>query len=700
MDSDQTAPDRLAQPAPLSSRTESMNYVRLNASPSSDVEESSTTEYMAGHPTTAGDIAMSGVRRRRAPPPANVLPTARRHLFEAVLIVCIAAAVLLRMWTSGIDVVRNKVLQLVALVGGSILICAAHWGTPYTICSTPVRYWRRFEPADPLYVAIVPPFLAASMLFGTATGGAMAPPPIGQGAGVWWTEYISGFKHPIGPLEAKALGADLHALVSQTILTHIVIAAWQQKRVGPRFEERRAVPALCSSYVLSSLLVLCVSLAAKALGGGVFFANLHYSQVFIGSALCQGTLLMWSRVGQRNFTLGELAVSCGFIVLMSFETVSLTASSLWPAVRLYVCREPTVILAFQLALIVGMLLIGFLLSPLLVLSRSLAQRPIHRLRWPEKRDLHRRLLALAFFGFTVLIIVGVIGMWMRVMLGNRDPWFYVIRALFQGARWWSRPALLAYWAFMCNGALLFVQLIVNRVWKFATLGDSMQKNTAVRWGTSRLDSLPARRTSQQSLRPTVPLSINARRKFFHLCAVLMFVPGAALDPAFMHLAFSAGCSLFLLLEFLRYYAVYPVGAGLHFFLSQFLDSKDTGLLILSHTYLLCGCAVGLWFDGRARIAQQLGTLLLGVGDTLASVVGRRIGRHKWPGSKKSVEGSGAFVLSVLLAARALQAVGWVDTLPLGRFAGIVTALAVLEGVSEQNDNLILPSCGLVLCVFL
>lgn len=43
-------------------------------------------------------------------------------------------------------------------------------------------------------------------------------------------------------------------------------------------------------------------------------------------------------------------------------------------------RTPTALLVFQTVLIPGAFLSGFLLSPLLVISRHIAQKPSHRLR--------------------------------------------------------------------------------------------------------------------------------------------------------------------------------------------------------------------------------------------------------------------------------------------------------------------------------
>jgi len=58
----------------------------------------------------------------------------------------------------------------------------------------------------------------------------------------------------------------------------------------------------------------------------------------------------------------------------------------------------------------------------------------------------------------------------------------------------------------------------------------------------------------------------------------------------------------------RYFALYPFGATVHVFLSEFLDHKDSGTAILSHFYLLTGCAIGLWLEGwvlSRRIGREL-----------------------------------------------------------------------------------------------
>jgi len=141
------------------------------------------------------------------------------------------------------------------------------------------------------------------------------------------------------------------------------------------------------------------------------------------------------------------------------------------------------------------------------------------------------------------------------------------------------------------------------------------------------------------------LGLNARRKFFHALAVAMFLPGVAFDPAFTHLSFSAAFALFTFAEYVRYFAIYPFGAVVHLFMHEFLDHKDSGTAILSHFYLLTGCAGSVWLEGPSQLLQFTGILVLGVGDAMASIVGKKLGKHRWSATtSKTLEGSVIYTL--------------------------------------------------------
>jgi dolichol kinase len=299
-------------------------------------------------------------------------------------------------------------------------------------------------------------------------------------------------------------------------------------------------------------------------------------------------------------------------------------------------RLPTPLLIYQLALIPGSLLTGFLLSPLLTLSRHIAQRPVRRLRFPHKKQAHRRALAVGFYLGAALIVGGLIGRWTQWLLRGRDPWLWVVFWLLEGPRPWTRPALLTYWSVLGSISVWGWNRQLARSRRFRprlpTGGEPVAEVTAVTQqgcepttpmsGALGLASSSLTSSAVSAMFPTVgmphlptdlglgasewldaadrrvpTLGLNAKRKFFHALAVVMFVPGVAADPAFTHLAFSAAFALFVFAEYVRYFALYPFGAAVHVFMSEFLDSKDTGTAILSHFYLLTGCAGALWFEG-------------------------------------------------------------------------------------------------------
>jgi len=226
---------------------------------------------------------------------------------------------------------------------------------------------------------------------------------------------------------------------------------------------------------------------------------------------------------------------------------------------------------------VGSFLTGFLLSPFLVLSRNNAQRPVHRLRFPQEKERNRRYYALGFYIGTVLIVGTLIGMWTRWCLGNRDPWLWVIFRILEGKKKWTRPALLSYWALLGIISVAGWNRQLARSRRFrprnstpvveTPTGNSNNSSTETVASTpsgeggSANGVSPLALTSAGPLGMTFPtsfpnmpnlpngthmstvatdlldaadkhvptLGLNARRKFFHGLAVVMFVPGIAVD---------------------------------------------------------------------------------------------------------------------------------------------------------------------------
>ncbi|CAO1614031.1 unnamed protein product [Sympodiomycopsis kandeliae] len=671
-----------------------------------------------------------------------------------------------------LEVTRGKLAELFAVITSSLLYFFLT-SRPGKIWSTDARSYRSSDDDGAMCGLLLGPLLAASLLITSldrpGVESTISRSPDGQPLSnpPWLVESpvrILGDINPFRFLEATDSTAlalsrstllSLQTLLSIIFLSHLIATKYTTRRAlkNAQLSRRETSWTRLSSYILFSLGVTAAVLAAREVlqrTGIPIWSAMARWEVVCACIFFQTNMYSISRLGRRSFTLGELAIVAALGVTLMLEAINVTLAKMFPNSTLYLktFRTASPLLIFQLTLIVGTFLIGFLLSPLLYLSRHLAQKPVHRLRWPHKRDLHRRLLAGFFYLFATAYIFGALGFWVKWVMGGRDPWMWTMHFVVQGHRWWTRPTLIVYWLTWITASIAGWQAVVARAKRFrsrqgAVAQNSVSKGSSNQNGingsshsaaassskpTSRslgwdfvntgsaLQSVAASRLSGQSktdggstavpsgskgvagassstaakVKKSTHLSLNARRKFFHALAVILYTPGIALDPAFMHLAFSLAFSIFTFTEYIRYYALYPFGANLHIFLSEFTDHKDSGPVILSHFYLLTGCCGGLWLEGNKQIIHQSGVLILGIGDALASVIGRKYGRCHWPKSSKTIEGSLAFLVSVVFSAWILRLIGWCDYFNLWKYTAVVILLCLMEGVSEQNDNLVLP----------
>lgn len=88
-------------------------------------------------------------------------------------------------------------------------------------------------------------------------------------------------------------------------------------------------------------------------------------------------------------------------------------------------------------------------------------------------------------------------------------------------------------------------------------------------------------------------------------------------------------------------------------MNAFTDHRDSDLLIVSHFSLLLGCALPIWMSSGYNdrpLAPFAGILSLGIGDTMASMVGHKYGVLRWSKTgKKTIEGTAAGITYVLAA---------------------------------------------------
>lgn len=93
------------------------------------------------------------------------------------------------------------------------------------------------------------------------------------------------------------------------------------------------------------------------------------------------------------------------------------------------------------------------------------------------------------------------------------------------------------------------------------------------------------------------LSKTASRKVFHLLATVMFMPAIALEREFLSLALGAALGILLALEFLRCAGCPPLADALGRYYEGFLDARDGGCVVVTHLFLLLGCAIPVWLCG-------------------------------------------------------------------------------------------------------
>ncbi|KAJ1852886.1 dolichol kinase [Coemansia sp. RSA 2703] len=184
--------------------------------------------------------------------------------------------------------------------------------------------------------------------------------------------------------------------------------------------------------------------------------------------------------------------------------------------------------------------------------------------------------------------------------------------------------------------------------------------------------------------------LHVRRKSYHGLATLLFAPGILYARQLLYLGFTVALACFVLAECLRALRIHPWSSVIDQFLRRFTDHRDTGAIVTSHFFLLFGCALPVWLGGSSAVASLAGVLTLGIADTAASLVGTRLGRHRWPGSPKTIEGSTAFAFSLCAAAGIAYAAGAEEKCGPIALLVLCAVLAALEALTTQNDNLVVP----------
>ncbi|XP_067139067.1 dolichol kinase [Centruroides vittatus] len=200
-------------------------------------------------------------------------------------------------------------------------------------------------------------------------------------------------------------------------------------------------------------------------------------------------------------------------------------------------------------------------------------------------------------------------------------------------------------------------------------------------------------------------SSKLKRKIFHIIIIIVYIPGFYMDVELLLLSSAGMIAIFLTLECLRFLNIPPLGKIIQDNITLFLDEKDCGLLIVSHIYLLVGSTISLWINPCHQVSLSImsGVLAIGFGDSVAAFVGILWGKHKWPNSMKTYEGTiGAFFVQYLITLLIFYFTNKnVFNIYNSIYVLTVTVFAVLfEAFTTQFDNLVLPLYLYVMLIFI
>lgn len=210
------------------------------------------------------------------------------------------------------------------------------------------------------------------------------------------------------------------------------------------------------------------------------------------------------------------------------------------------------------------------------------------------------------------------------------------------------------------------------------------------------------------------------RKIFHLFISIVYLIGLKNDINFLSFSSASVLAVFIVIEvrlfkisfnyfqntnqlillqqIIRIRRIPPLSDGIESAFNLFRDEKDSGLLTLTHIYLLIGFSLPIWlspsFRSENTLAMTSGLITLGFGDSAASIGGSLFGRHYWKNSKKTYEGTiCAFLAQVIGSVSSLAYISPEITLNsylifMITFVSIITTL--IEANIKQIDNLVLP----------
>ena len=193
--------------------------------------------------------------------------------------------------------------------------------------------------------------------------------------------------------------------------------------------------------------------------------------------------------------------------------------------------------------------------------------------------------------------------------------------------------------------------------------------------------------------PVLSYRVELQRKAIHLGALVLPLAMLALPTPLARgiLTALAGLAVFLDVARQRVPAVRRVLVDKAF--GWMMRAEEVppvgGPLVFNGAVWMClSAAACVWLFPPSVGAAALAMLMLG--DGAAAVVGRRVGRTKWPGTPKSVEGSAAYVVAAFAMGLAVTLWPGAQLTVLACAVGAVVGAALEALPIPVNDNFRVP----------
>ncbi|XP_033109504.1 dolichol kinase-like isoform X2 [Anneissia japonica] len=359
--------------------------------------------------------------------------------------------------------------------------------------------------------------------------------------------------------------------------------------------------------------------------------RIYFASLFVGCVYFEGLIHFMP----HSFTIGEAMVVSQALSFLTLDGCYHVLLSL-EMNPLYACLQ---------VLINGILILCICLAPVLMISKDVGKtkksgKNLDTSPWSRKRTC-------VFYGVTVGVVSLILFPMLSFLLGE----FVII------------------WGFN------FIFETKIRIWLIASWVVLVTVATLIVYKTES--------------------SSTVVRKYFHLIAVAIYVPGVFLDLKLIYLASAGALFIFLIIEIVRVFRVEPFGKIIHEAFSVFIDERDSGVVILTHIYLLLGFSLPVWLYDHVNPTSGLvlysGVISLGVGDTAAAVIGSKYGKHRWSvETVKTIEGTLAAIVTQLVACYCLGSMINASSYTWMAVTIVVVLTSLLEAFTSQIDNIVLP----------